>query len=81
LTSSRRSPARPVRHAELRVSFAASREEFAKIREAVPSAVLKRGTCVVVIEGGEPFDVADRARDLLERVRVAVEKPPAGKRL
>jgi hypothetical protein len=35
----------------------------------IPSAVLRNGVCVLKIEGEQPGDVADKAREILEKIR------------
>jgi hypothetical protein len=64
----------------LRVTLRADASEAARIRQAFPSAVVKGGTCEVLIEGEMPYEVADRARVLLETAR-GTSKPAADKRL
>jgi hypothetical protein len=72
MTSPRRRPDRPVESVQLRISFKADRATSARIKEAVPSAVLKNRGCEVTIEGSEAGEVADRARDVLEKLREAL---------
>ncbi|MDG7007395.1 MAG: hypothetical protein JRN06_04025 [Nitrososphaerota archaeon] len=55
----------------LKLTFRASREELARIREAVPSAVTRGGVCEVRIEAEQPAEVAEKARALLEKIRAA----------
>jgi hypothetical protein len=39
------------------------------MKQVSPSAVLKNGTCTLSIEGEQPRDVADRALEILEKIR------------
>jgi hypothetical protein len=54
---------------ELRPGKAASEA----IRKAFPSARVRGGTCVIKIEGVQPGEVAEKARQVLEAVRRAAE--------
>jgi hypothetical protein len=69
LNSPRRSQDRPIESVALRIVFRADRETTRKIREKVPSATVRRGACEVNIKGSDPRDVADKARDVLEKIR------------
>jgi hypothetical protein len=71
LTSPRRRPDRPIESVVLKITFRANREETARIREAVPSAVVHGGVCEVRISAEQPAEVAEKARVLLERLRAA----------
>jgi hypothetical protein len=75
MTSPRRSRDRPVESVELKISFRADAKTAARIREAFPSAVLRRGGCELRIDGEEPGKVADEARKVLEKLRGLVEAP------
>lgn len=74
-TSPRRRQDRPIESVELKITFRADRETSAKIMQAVPSAVLRNGECVLTIEGEQPGEVAEKARVVLERLKTAVETP------
>ena len=71
MTSPRRRPGSPIESVALKITFDAGRDEAAKIREAIPSAVVRGGVCEVVIESGRIAEVAERARALLESLRKA----------
>jgi hypothetical protein len=71
-TSPRPRPDRPIESVALRIQFRADRETRNKIRELVPSAVLRGGVCEVKIEAEEPAEVAERAKALLEKIRSVV---------
>ena len=71
MNSPRRKPDRPIQSVSLKITFRAGREEMAKIREAFPSAVARGGVCEVRIDAGQPAEVAEKARALLEKIRAA----------
>jgi hypothetical protein len=79
LTSSRASQARPVEKVVLKVSFRAGKDVAARIRREVPGLVVKGGYCELVIRGERPAEVADRAREVLEKLRGAIGGPSPGK--
>lgn len=67
----RRKPDRPIQSASLKITFRGSREELARIRGAVPSAITRAGVCEVTIDAEQPAEVAEKARALLEKLRAA----------
>jgi len=69
LTLARRRPDRPIESVELRISFRADRATAEATKLAVPTAVLSNGVCILKIEGEQPGDVADKAREVLEKIR------------
>ncbi len=75
MTSLRRSHDRPIESVELRITFRTDRATAAKIRESIPGAVLRNGGCEVKVEGEEPGEVAERAREILEKLRGVVQAP------
>jgi hypothetical protein len=75
LTSRRQSRARPIEFVQLRISFKADRPNSAKIKQAVPGVVLRPGGCEVKVEGENPGEVADRAREILEKLRSIADAP------
>jgi len=72
LTSPRRRQDRPVESVALKITFRASRETTARIREAVPSVQVKGGVCRVTLEAKEPAEMAEKAKEILEKLRAAV---------
>jgi hypothetical protein len=56
----------------LKITFRANRETARRIRELIPSAVVRGGACVVNIEAQEPSEVAARAKEVLEKIRGVV---------
>ena len=73
--SRKRKSDRPIESVELKITFRADKATALKIKEAIPSAVLKRGGCEIRIDGEQPGDVADKARVLLEKLRGIAETP------
>jgi hypothetical protein len=69
MTSPSRRPDSPVESVELTISFRADRATSKKIKEAVPSARIKGGGCEVRISAQDPGEVAEWAKDVLEKVR------------
>lgn len=72
MTLPRRRPDRPIESVELRISFRADRETSRKIKETIPSALVKGGVCEVKIEAEQPAEMAEKARTLLEKIRTIV---------
>ena len=56
----------------LKIQFRADKETAARIRELVPSAVVRGGVCEVKIEAEQPAEVAEQAKVLLEKIRTVV---------
>lgn len=71
MNSPRRRPNRPIHSVSLKITFRAGREELARIKEVVPSAVARSGVCEVKIDAEHPSEVAEKARALLEKLRAA----------
>jgi hypothetical protein len=62
---------------QLKISLKADVATLNRIKELVPSAKLKNGSCELTIEGEAPSEVAKAAKELLEKLREAVS-PPKG---
>lgn len=69
MTSPKPRRGRPIESVALKITFRADRETARRIREAVPSAILRGGVCEVRIEGELPSVVAQRAKELLDKVK------------
>ena len=69
MTSPRRRQGSPVESVTLRITFEGTGKELSGIRRAIPSAVAREGGCEVTIRAATPEAVAERARELLERLR------------
>jgi hypothetical protein len=72
LTSPRRKRDRPIESVALKIVFRADGETTKKIKESIPSAVVRGGRCEVKITGGAPGEVAEKARGIIEKLRTAV---------
>lgn len=72
LTSPRRRQGRPVESVALTITFKADRETNKKVKEFIPSAVLRNGACEVRIEAKEPAEVAEKAKAVLEKIRTII---------
>jgi len=72
LTSPRPRQDRPVERIELRISIKADKDTAGRIRESIPSAVVRDGGCEVRVEAEEPAEMAEKARILLGKLK-AVE--------
>ena len=70
-------PDNPIESVELKISFRADRETAAKIKETIPSASLRGGVCRVKIEGKGPREVAEKAKELMEKLRSLEGPRPA----
>lgn len=69
MTSRRRRPDRPIQFVALKITFRADKKMTAAIRESFPSAKVHSGLCEVKIEAEGPEEVAEKARELLDKVR------------
>jgi len=72
MNSRRRRRDRPIESLALKITFRADRESAAKIRELIPTAQIRGGVCKVELEANEPAEMADRAREVLEKLRGVV---------
>ena len=72
MTSPRRRQDRPVESVALKITFRANRETAARIREAVPSAQVRGGVCRLTLEAKETAEMAEKAKEILEKLRAAV---------
>lgn len=65
----------PVESVELTVSIKADRATAERIKELVPSAKVKSGSCELKVVGERPADVAQRAEEIMEKLRVVFGSP------
>lgn len=72
MSSPRRRRDRPIESVELKITFRGDRETNLRIRDLVPSAMIKGNVCEVRIEGEQPGEVAEGARVILEKIRTLV---------
>jgi len=62
----------PVESVELTVSIKADRATAERIKKLVPSAKVKRGSCELKVVGERPAEVAQRAEEIMEKLREVV---------
>ncbi len=74
MTSRRRRQSKPIESVELRISFRTDRITAGRIKAAIPSAVLKAGGCEVTVGGEQPGEVAERARAMLDKLKMVSEE-------
>jgi len=70
----RRSQRRPIESVELKIEFRTDRTTAQKIKEQFPGTVLRGGLVEVVIEGEETDSVAEKVKELLDKVRNLPER-------
>ena len=71
----RRRRDKPIESVALKITFRADRTTSNRIREALPSAILRNGVCVVQVEGQEPGEVAGKAKEIMEKLRPIIHNP------
>ena len=69
MTSHRRRPGSPIESVSLTVSFSSTKDHASKLKSVVPTLTFHEGVCKVTIESTSPKEAAEKARDLLEKVR------------
>jgi hypothetical protein len=72
MSSRRRRRDRPIESLALKITFRADGDSAAKIRELLPSAKVRGGVCRVELEAKEPAEMAEKARDVLEKLRAVM---------
>ena len=76
LTTSRKpKPDRPILFVELKIAFRADKKATAAIKKSFPSAKVHNGLCEVKIESEGPAEMAEKARELLEKIRSVAQSP------
>ncbi len=75
MTSRRPKPDRPIQFVELKIAFGADEKTLVAIRQSFPSAKERNGLCEVKIESDRPAGVADKAKELLEKIRSVAQNP------
>ena len=66
---------RPIESVELSVVFRTDRITAERIKDLVPSVNLRSSGCEVVIKGENPGEVAERAKEILDKVRTVIDSP------
>jgi len=69
LNSRRQRQDRPIESLTLKITFKADGESAARIRVLIPNARISRGVCKVELKAEEPSVMADKAREILEKLR------------
>ena len=72
MNSRRQRQDRPIESLALKITFRADRESAARIRELLPSVQVRGGVCRVELEAKEPAEMAEKAREVLEKLRAAM---------
>jgi len=65
----------PIESVHLTISIRADRETAGKIKELIPSARLREGSCELKLEGEQPAEVAQEAEEMMEKLREVVGTP------
>jgi hypothetical protein len=66
---------RPIESVELSVVFRTDRRTAERIKDLVPSVSLRSSGCEVVIKGENPGEVAEKAKEILDKVRTVIDSP------
>lgn len=69
MTSRRQGQGRPIESLALKITFRADRESAARIKEQIPAAEIDGGICRVELEANDPAEMAEKAREVLEKLR------------
>ncbi len=69
MSSPKRNRAKPIESVELKLAFKADMEALRRIMTEIPSAVMREGSCEVVIRGETPAEVVERVKKMLEVLR------------
>jgi hypothetical protein len=72
MNSRRQGQDSPIESLALKIAFRANRESAARIRELIPFAQIRGGVCRVEIQAREPEEMAEKAREVLEKLRAAM---------
>jgi hypothetical protein len=72
MTSPRQKHDRPIESVVLRISLRVDSDKAAKIKELIPSAQVRGDVCNLGVEAGDPGEVAEKVRILLEKLRTVV---------
>jgi hypothetical protein len=65
----------PVESVELTISIKADKATAERIKGLVPSAKVRSGTCEMKLAGEHPADLAQRAEELMEKLREVIGSP------
>ena len=73
MTSRKRRQSRPIESVKLKILFKTDKLTAGRIKASLPSAVLRAAGCEVTIDGERPGEVAEKARAMLDKLKIAVE--------
>ena len=65
----------PIESVELTISVKTGKAAAERIREALPSARLRRGSLELKVVGESPTDVSRKAEEMMEKLREAIGPP------
>ena len=65
----------PIESVELTISIKADRATAERIKGLVPSAKVRSGTCEMKLAGDHPADLAQKAEELMEKLREVIGSP------
>jgi len=71
MSSRRRRRDRPIESLALKITFRADRDSAARVKRLIPSARVSGGVCRIELEAKEPAEMAEKAREVLEKLRDA----------
>jgi hypothetical protein len=72
IPSHRRRQDRPIESLALKITFRADRDAATRIRDLIPTAQIRGGVCRVELEAKEPTEMAEKVREVLEKLRGVV---------
>jgi len=71
MSSRRRRRDRPIESLALKITFRADRDSASRVKRLIPSARVSGGVCRIELEAKEPAEMAEKAREVLEKLRDA----------
>ncbi len=75
MTGMARKRSEPIEFVELKISIKADKATSEGIRRLVPSAKVRRGSCELKVAGESPAEVAQKAEEMMEKLREVVSSP------
>jgi len=72
MNSRRQRQDRPIESLALKIAFRTDGESAARIRKLLPSAQVRGGVCRVELQAKEPAEMAEKAKEVLEKIRGVV---------
>jgi hypothetical protein len=65
----------PIESVDLKISIRADKATAERIKRLVPSAKVVGGNCELRVTGERPSEVAEKAEEIMEKLREAVSSP------